>query len=80
MAFRIFMRSAPRKTDTPFKLPKGESVPVFHGVFSIERPDMLEGDLPARAQRLIEDWACQHKDELLDMWRNQTFRQLPGLD
>ena len=62
-------------------------VPHFHavygeynGVFSIERLDMLEGDLPARARHLIEDWACQHKDELLDMWWNQTFRQLPGLD
>ncbi len=62
-------------------------IPHFHavygecnGVFSIESLDMLEGDLPARAQRLIKEWACQYKDELLDIWRNQTFRQLPGLE
>lgn len=62
-------------------------VPHFHavygeynGVFTIEPLGMLEGDLPARAQRLVGDWACKHTDELLDMWRNQTFRQLPGLE
>ncbi len=62
-------------------------VPHFHavygeynGVFSIDRTNMIEGDLPARAQRLVEDWARQHKDELLEIWQNQTFQQLPGLE
>ncbi len=64
-----------------------QDVPHFHavygeynGVFSIEPLGMLEGDLPVRAQRLVEDWACKHKDALLDIWRNQTFRQVPGLE
>ena len=52
----------------------------FNAVFSIERLDMIEGDLPNRAQRLVKDWALQYQKELLDMWNKQEFRQLPGLE
>ena len=52
----------------------------FNAVFGIENLDMLEGDLPPRAQRLVKEWAEHHRRELLDMWRSQVFRQLPGLE
>ena len=52
----------------------------FNAVFAIETLEMLEGDLPARAQRLVNDWAEQYKRELLEMWTRQEFRQLPGLE
>ncbi|MBI4023446.1 MAG: DUF4160 domain-containing protein [Verrucomicrobia bacterium] len=52
----------------------------FNAVFSIETQEMLEGDLPLRAQRLVREWAALHQQELRDMWDQQQFRQLPGLE
>jgi hypothetical protein len=62
-------------------------VPHFHAiygesnaVYAIDSLEMLEGDMPGRAQRLVKEWATQHQAELLQMWQTQQFRQLPGLD
>jgi len=41
---------------------------------------MIEGDLPSRAERLVKEWGQLYQRELLDMWRTQQFRQLPGLE
>lgn len=62
-------------------------VPHFHavygefvGVFVISSLEMIEGDLPARAQRLVRDWAEQHQAALQQMWNTKEFVQLPGID
>jgi hypothetical protein len=52
----------------------------FNGVFSIETLEMIEGDLPARSQRLVKEWGAQYQNELLRMWQNNEFKQLPGLE
>ena len=52
----------------------------FNAVFAIETLEMLEGDLPTRAQNLVKEWAEQYKRDLLEMWTRQEFRQLPGLE
>ena len=52
----------------------------FNAVFVIETSEMLEGDLPVRAQRLVKEWAGLYRRELLDMWNQQEFRQLPSLE
>ena len=51
----------------------------FNGVFEVGSLNMIEGDLPARAQRLVRDWAEQYKDELQRMWETQDYKKLPGL-
>jgi hypothetical protein len=62
-------------------------VPHFHAiygeynaVFAIETLEMIEGDLPERASRLVRDWASPIRLTLLEMWNKQEFRQLPGLE
>lgn len=62
-------------------------VPHFHAiygeynaVFDIQTLEMLEGDLPVRAQRLVREWAEKYQDELLRMWNNNEFKRLPGLE
>lgn len=50
------------------------------GVFEISTLEMIEGDLPGRAVRLVRDWAQLHQTELQRMWDTQTFETLPGLD
>ncbi len=62
-------------------------VPHFHalygefiGVFEIETLDIIEGDLPQRAERLVREWGQRYQRDLLEMWRSQQFKQLPGLE
>lgn len=52
----------------------------FNGVFNIKTLELMEGDLPSRAQRLIRDWASQYQAELLRMWESNEYRRLPGLE
>ncbi len=61
--------------------------PHFHavygeyvGVFDISSLDLIEGDLPNRARRLVTEWAEIHKSELMEMWDKQEFRKLPPLN
>ncbi len=62
-------------------------VPHFHaiygeynGVFDIQTLEMLEGDLPGRAQKLVKEWSTQYQQELLHMWNTNEFKRLPGLE
>jgi hypothetical protein len=62
-------------------------VPHFHaiygeynGVFDIQTVEMIEGDMPLRAQRLVKEWGLLYQHELLLMWNNNEFKQLPGLE
>ena len=52
----------------------------YNGVFTIETLEMIEGDLPGRAQRMIREWAEHYQTELLTMWESQSYRTLPGLE
>ena len=52
----------------------------FNGVFAIETLEMIEGDLPARSRKLVKEWALLYQSELLRMWQNNEFKQLPGLE
>lgn len=51
----------------------------FNGVFDIRTLEMIEGDLPGRAQKLIRDWAKRYQEELLKMWKKKEYKPLPGL-
>ena len=51
----------------------GEHVGLFH----LNTLEMIEGDLPKRAKKLVVEWGTLHRSELNEMWTSQTFRQLP---
>jgi hypothetical protein len=62
-------------------------VPHFHalygeynGVYEIESLEILEGDLPNRAHKMVQEWAALYGDDLLEMWETQNFKKLPGLE
>ena len=66
---------------------KEHGVPHFHAlyaeynaVFDIESLEMIEGDLPRRAQKLVKEWAELYKNDLIAMWETQEFKKLPGLE
>jgi hypothetical protein len=52
----------------------------FNGVFDIEKLELIEGDLPQRALRIVQEWAKQYQSELLQMWKEKDFKKLPGLE
>ncbi len=60
--------------------------PHFHavygeyiGVFEMNTLEMIEGDLPNRARKLVVEWAEINKVQLLEMWNSQDFHKLPPL-
>ncbi|XHX77638.1 MAG: DUF4160 domain-containing protein [Stenomitos frigidus ULC029] len=60
--------------------------PHFHAIYgennalvSIESLEIIEGDLPSRAQKLVLEWATLYQQDLLQMWNTQEFRKLPPL-
>ncbi len=51
-----------------------------NGLFEISTMEMIEGDLPSKAQALVAEWGNQYKDELLAMWNNKIIKKLPPLN
>ncbi len=50
------------------------------GLFNIDTLEMIEGDLPNRAKKLVIEWATMNKDEMKKMWDTQEFHKLPPLE
>ena len=60
--------------------------PHFHAIYgeynalvAIASLQIIEGDLPSRAQKLVLEWALLYQQDLLQMWDTQEFRKLPPL-
>jgi hypothetical protein len=51
----------------------------YNAIFDIETLQMIEGDLPNRATKMVIEWGTQHQQTLLKMWNDQDFRKLPPL-
>jgi len=51
----------------------------YNALFSIELLEVIEGDLPNRAEKLVIEWATLYQRELLNMWNSQEFCKLPPL-
>jgi Domain of unknown function (DUF4160) len=53
-------------------------------VFDIETGEIIDGDLPRAAARIVREWSQRHRDELMDNWRRGRARQpmlrIPGAD
>jgi hypothetical protein len=52
----------------------------YNALFNIKTLEMIEGDLPNRAKKLVIEWATRYQDELLEMWTTQQFHKLPPLE
>lgn len=51
----------------------------YLGEFNIRTMEMLQGDLPSKAQELVREWLNLHQRELQEMWDTQQIRKLPPL-
>ena len=52
----------------------------YIGAIDIRTGDMIEGDLPKRALKMVQEWVSQHEQELMNMWKTQEFTELPPLE
>ena len=52
----------------------------YNGVFDIKTLEMIEGDMPKKAQSLVKEWANSHQDEIMNMWNTKLLKKLPPLE
>ena len=43
----------------------------YMGEFNIQTNEMIQGDLPMKAQKMVTEWLEEHRDELPEMWDTQ---------
>ena len=51
----------------------------YNGVFEISTLEMLEGDLPNKAEKLVREWASEYQDEIMEMWNSKSLKKLNPL-
>ena len=51
----------------------------YMGEFNIQTMEMIQGDLPKKAQEFVREWLSQHQDDLQAMWDKQRIHKLPPL-
>ena len=65
--------------------------PHFHAIYgeheakiAIDTGQVMEGELPRRAMRLVSEWALERKSELMNNWdlarSGRQLERLRGLD
>jgi len=50
-----------------------------NAILNVNTLKIIEGDLPARAEKMVVEWAGEHQAELIKMWENQQFKELEPL-
>ncbi len=51
----------------------------YEGSISIDTCEMISGNLPKNAQKLVKDWVEKYKEDLQKMWDEQKVHKLPPL-
>lgn len=61
--------------------------PHIHAIYGeyvaavdIKTGEMLEGDLPKRALKMVQEWIAVHENDLMKIWETQKFVELPPLE
>ncbi len=52
----------------------------YMGAININTGELIEGDLPKRALKLVQEWLTINKRELLNMWNTQEFSKISPLN
>lgn len=45
----------------------------------IQTPYVMNGHLPARAHRLVDEWTELHQEELMAIWESKDFHKIDPL-
>jgi len=52
----------------------------YVGIINIKTHEMIDGDLPIKAQSLIKEWLQINEQKLQEMWNTQKIEKLPPLE
>ncbi len=52
----------------------------YMGAIDIRTGEMIEGDLPNRALKMVKEWTSLHREELMKIWETQEFTEITPLD
>ena len=52
----------------------------YMSAINIETLEVLEGDLPDKALRLVREWMEKNKEEIMNIWNTQNFRKIKPLE
>ena len=52
----------------------------YFAEIDIRTGEMLVGDLPRRALKMVEEWTEKNQDALPEIWKTQNFVELPPLE
>jgi len=52
----------------------------YMSAFRLDTLEMIEGDLPIKAQKLVIEWAAKNKKDLISMWKLQEVENLAPLE
>ena len=51
----------------------------YMGAINIKTAQLMEGDLPPRALKIVQEWVTLNRETLLEIWESQTFVSVPPL-
>ena len=51
----------------------------YVGIFDIHSLEMIDGDLPQKAQELVKEWLKDNYQSLIQMWDTQVITKLDPL-
>jgi hypothetical protein len=52
---------------------------ILQRTYHLRSRKMTDGDLPAKAQELVEEWLEKYWQELQKMWDSQIIEKLPPI-
>ena len=52
----------------------------YVGVIDIRTLQMIQGDLPTKALKIVQEWTQIYQEALLQMWETQDIKPLPPID
>ena len=52
----------------------------YVGIIDLNNFEMIEGDLPNKALKMVQEWTKLNQKELMEIWNTQEFKKLPPLE
>lgn len=66
---------------------KKHNPPQLHAIYgeymsaiNIETLEVIEGDLPEKALKLVKEWIIKNKEDIMDIWKTQNFKKIKPLE
>lgn len=66
---------------------KEHNPPHLHAIYgeymsaiNIKTLEVIEGDLPEKALKLVKEWIIKNKEDIMDIWKTQNFKKIEPLE